>query len=374
VRIGIVTSGRFHVLDLARELEGLGYAVAFYSLLPLSRAQKFGLPKRCHRSLLLYLFPFVVAWRICPRLLSGVMGRILQRAVDFLVSIKLERCDVFIGMSGLCVRSAVVARKKYGAKIFIERGSRHILSQKRILEQIAGSRHPAVSKFDVERELWDYEFADVISVPSKHVERSFQERGIAKSKLFRNPYGVDLSLFVPTEVPSGPPTAIFVGEWSLRKGCDVLWEVCLAAKSWRLLHVGLVGDAPLPEHPLFTHSDPVSQMRLPEFYRRAHIFVHASREEGLSLVQDQALACGLPLVCTDRTGGEDLKEILGLDEWVTVVPAGNVVALAEGIAAALARAKNQTGLRDILGDAREKLSWRAYGKRYHDELLERCSR
>ena len=34
LRIAIATAGRFHVLDLARELNALGYAVDFYSYVP----------------------------------------------------------------------------------------------------------------------------------------------------------------------------------------------------------------------------------------------------------------------------------------------------------------------------------------------------
>ena len=50
-RVAIATAGRFHVLDLARELNALGYAVDFYSYVPKSRAVRFGLPSACHRSL-----------------------------------------------------------------------------------------------------------------------------------------------------------------------------------------------------------------------------------------------------------------------------------------------------------------------------------
>ena len=60
IRIAIATAGRFHVLDLARELNALGYAVDFYSYVPKSRAVRFGLPSACHRSLVLLALP---AWR-----------------------------------------------------------------------------------------------------------------------------------------------------------------------------------------------------------------------------------------------------------------------------------------------------------------------
>jgi glycosyltransferase involved in cell wall biosynthesis len=35
----------------------------------------------------------------------------------------------------------------------------------------------------------------------------------------------------------------------------------------------------------------------------------ASVQEGMAMVQIQALACGLPLICTTNTGGEDLLKI-----------------------------------------------------------------
>ena len=43
LRIAIATNGRFHVLDLARELDRLGHHVTFYSLLPKWRSRQFGL-------------------------------------------------------------------------------------------------------------------------------------------------------------------------------------------------------------------------------------------------------------------------------------------------------------------------------------------
>jgi len=321
--------------------------------------------------LFLYLLPLVAISRVAPRSLRGYVEHLLNWVVDIAAGIFLRECDVFIGMSGLCVRSAQAARGKYGAKIFIERGSRHILSQKEILDLIPNSRRETVSNFSIKRELWAYEYADVIVIPSHHTEESFAMRGIPQAKLFRNPYGVDLTMFPPTQRDTNRNTILFVGTWSLRKGCEVLWAACEENSSWHLLHVGPVGDAPQPNSPRFEHCEPVEQANLVEFYRRSHVFAHASREEGLSLVQAQALACGLPLVCTDRTGGADLQELLNDPKYVTVVPPDDVAALSRGIEKALAISENQTGLRDILGPAREKFSWSAYGRRYADEI-ERC--
>ena len=38
----------------------------------------------------------------------------------------------------------------------------------------------------------------------------------------------------------------------------------------------------------------------------SHVLVLPSIEEGLALVQAQAMACGCPVICTTNTGGEDL--------------------------------------------------------------------
>jgi glycosyltransferase involved in cell wall biosynthesis len=291
--------------------------------------------------------------------------------VDAVVAAKLEPCEVFIGISGLCVRSAQAARKKFGAHIILERGSRHILSQKEILEAIPGMPTPAVPEFNVRRELWGYEFADIVSIPSRHVERSFLERGFPGEKLFRNPYGVDLTMFPPTPKPRNrAPTLVFAGDWCLRKGCDVLAQA-VEGQPWRLLHVGQKADLPLPKLANFESRGFVPQAKLAGVYAEADVFVHPSREEGLSVVQAQALSCGLPLVCTDRTGGEDLAEFLEDPSWVTVVKPDDVAAFRVGIQQALAKAASQPSQREVLGHNRENLSWSGYGRRYHHELLRR---
>jgi glycosyltransferase involved in cell wall biosynthesis len=302
--------------------------------------------------------------------LSPFANRQVIVQTDRLIASRLEPCDVFIGMSGVAVDSARVARTRYGAKVFIERGSRHVSSQKGILDDLRsrGMAGETVPDWVVERELAGYELADRLVVPSLHVEQSFLDLGFPPEKLFRNPFGVDLSMFAPTPAPSGvPPTLLFVGAWSYRKGVDVLVAAWRQLEGVRLLHVGALVDAPLPDGPGFTHVDAVPQSRLRDYYAQAHVFVMASREEGLALVQAQALACGLPLVCTDRTGGADLQRMLDDPAWVSVVPSDDADALAAAIGAMLPKALNSDRER-VLGVARQQLGWPAYGARYAQEL------
>ena len=235
--------------------------------------------------------------------------------------------------------------------------------KQKILEQIPGAQTP--NRLAIERELAGYKLADRIAVASGQVVDSFLEEDPSLApKLFTNPYGVDLEQFPQRKtIPSGPPTVLFVGGWTYQKGADVLSAAMERLPGVRLIHVG-GGDElsfPISEH--FVHYDPVPQWRLSEFYAQAHVFAIASRQEGLALVQLQALASGLPLVCTDRTGGADLNLTPALAARIRVVPSGDANLLAEAISSALA-----DKLSPLAEPDRQLLSWRGYGLRYAREL------
>jgi glycosyltransferase involved in cell wall biosynthesis len=368
MRVAIASAGRFHLLDLAREFHALGVEVHFYSYVPRKRAEKFGLPRRCHVALLPFLFPLVVWERLFPRLFPRALERVMCWALDVLTICRMRPCDFFICMSGIYLQAPRFARWRYGARVILHRGSRHILSQREILARFPHAQQ--VTPFILRRELAGYAIADRIAVPSTQVVESFAPWPEHACKLFLSPYGVNLDQFpLRTGAPPAEPTVLFVGHWSYRKGADVLAETIEAMEGVRLVHVGALLDAPLPNHPRFVHHEPVPQWQLKDFYAAAHVFVLASREEGLALVQCQALASGLPLVCTDRTGGSDLSP--GLERLVRVVPAGDPNALRLALAQALDDAAGKTGVPPITNAERETLSWRAYATRHLELMLEK---
>jgi len=377
VRIAILSSGRFHACDLARELASRGHDVAFYSLVPPQRTRRFGLPPQCNRWLGPYVGPLYLLTR--ATLHSRYAGRLLllmSVVLDRVAARRVEPCDLFIGMSQMSLRTIEAVRRRYGARAFLERGSRHILSQRAILERLprpSGSARP-IPDWAVHRELAEYALADVIVVPSRHAESSFLERGVSAERLFRNPYGVDLSMFPPTAAPpvDAPPTILMVGAWSLQKGCDVLTDAWrrLPHSGTRLLHVGPLADAPLPADPGFEHRDPVDQRRLTTLYGQAHVMALASRQEGLGLVLAQALASGLHVAATEPTGAGDLQEMLEDRSAVVLAPTDDAAQFAGALDVQLGRARTCVGVRDLLGAARGRLTWEAYGRRY-DAMLRR---
>jgi glycosyltransferase involved in cell wall biosynthesis len=276
-----------------------------------------------------------------------------------------------IAMSGIYLEALQYAKQKYGALIFLERGSQHILSQIQIMEELksrglAGQNTPPSI---IKRELAGYQLADQIVIPALHVEKSFIDHGVPIQRLFRNAYGVDLNMFPSTMSPSSNPVRlIFVGNWSYRKGVDTLVQAWQVLDGVELIHVGSIGDAPLPGTPGFTHYDAVDQAKLCQYYEMAHLFILASREEGMALVQAQALSCGLPLICTDRSGGEDLREFLEDPSMIQVIPSDDVSALVAAIKKMIPLATAQQGRRELMRD-KHSLSWKRSAIRYSEHLF-----
>jgi starch synthase len=371
MKLTIACPGRFHVGDLARELIKLGHHVRFHSIVPPSRLEAFGIPRAAQSCHLGAVWPWVLAQRklkCSPGTREWIDLKIV-RTLDRRYSTIRHFGDVFIGMSGLCVES-LKAAKAQGAWVILERGSMHILDQKAILDRLRPDSRAAssVPTWAVDRELEGYELADVISVASRHVEDSFLRRGFDRRKLVRNPYGVDLNAF--HEMPEIGKThdVITTGSWCMRKGSDLLAKAVLEGVGATLLHVGAAGDCAMPKNKNFVHVDSVPQKDLVKYYARARVFAMPSHEEGLSMVQAQALAAGLPVIGSTQSGSIDLAELLGLGApQIQSVPPGDVDELARAIKCAMVWQRDAGGAREF-EQRKTHLSWAAYGQRYHEYL------
>lgn len=370
MRIVIASSGRFHVLNLAIELDRLGHDVLFYSMLPDKTTLRFGLPKGLNRSQLSSVLPLILWQKSLPNFAKIKREYSLALALDKSISEALEPCDHFICMSGVFVKAISSAKEKFKAKVWLERGSRHIDSQRQILPP-ALFRHPQAIKMR-ERELRGYEMADRITIPSSQVKESFQEYPSLLQKLFVNPYGTDVNKFSPISdsgrrLPNKLRLA-FVGTWSKRKGADILEAAIKKEPSVEVHHAGSVGDQPFPwSHGRFISHGFLPQSKLPGFYADMDALVLPSREEGLSVVQVQALAMGLPVLCSNRTGGRDLGHSETLKSRIIEFEHSSIEALLAGLRKL--KSKSFELCSEQLSDEDlDLLSWRAYALRYEREL------
>lgn len=363
LRIGIASMGRFHVLNLAVELDRLGQAVRFYSFVPKSMGARFGLRRDLQGSVFWFLAPLVWWARRMPQVLRALRERMMAYLLNFLVILRMRRCDAFIFMSGTYLGAARFARWRFGASLWMERGSKHILAQDAVLRD-AGAI--GVSPFMIARELAGYELADRICVAAPHIVDSFENLAPhLLSKVIENPYGVDIAQFpVRTQVrPRASRELVLVtaGSWCKRKGSDLLMSLLEHDPDLKLVHLGPIGDLPASDHPRIRHVGVVEQEELAGHYWDADVYVQASREEGLAVVQAQALAAGLPLLCTRDAGGAALGHTERLRSRIVEVSDPSVEALSVGLAQIQARIDDLPSLGE---EDRQSLTWGAYGERY----------
>lgn len=357
MKIVVASSGRAHLLDCARELSNQGYDVIFFACTSRKNLVKYGFPQG--KSTLWFMAPFYVLRTYFP---SEFTRQLYMEALDFIVYWLMPQCDVFIAQSPHYSKCMLKAKKKFGATCILDRGSSHIRTFNR-LGRLCGQTHENQRYIRIDER--EYSYADYVAIASSFVERSFMENGFEKEKLFVNPYGVSLKHFYPT-LCTGEFDCIVVGGWNKRKGSQLVVDA-FKNTDIKVLHVGRVGDVPFPKTANFVHVDPVSEDILVGYYTKAKVFIFPSYDDGFGLVLCQAAACGLPIVCSQNTGGPTLKDMLGDQGHIYVMKKIDAESLREGVLYQLETCLHE-GVRNYVGDKMNLFAWKAYGKRY-DKFL-----
>jgi glycosyltransferase involved in cell wall biosynthesis len=373
--------GVFHHFELAHQLHRRGHLRKIFSTWPWARLKREGLPRSLVGTFpLIHTTDYLLArTRFYPRGVSSAMNRWNALAFDRHTAAairQLPHTDAFIAISGA---GLVTGRKvqQAGGRFICDRGSTHQRFQDQVLAEEFrrwGVRLAPPQPHVTAREEAIYAQADAITIPSTVAMRSFLAMGVPAEKLHVIPYGVRLDRFTRTVAP---PTdrfeVLFAGQVSLRKGVPYLLEAFarLRHPRKRLTLVGSVQDDLRPllptlprEHVSFTGSLP--QTELAARMSASHLLVLPSVEEGLALVQGQAMACGCPVLATVATGAEDLFTN-GVEGFL--VPDRDVDALASR----LSQIADDTSLQQQLSEAalrRVKTlgGWDHYGEAW-DRLL-----
>ncbi|WP_247237853.1 glycosyltransferase family 4 protein [Telluribacter sp. SYSU D00476] len=320
MKVSQITLGRFHHFHLARQMEKFGlldYIWTGYPLFKLKDEQ--GIPREKIRS-----FPWVQA----PYMQRGRFGLnrskwlnrewewLAKESLDKYVASNISTPTVLISLSGSGLHAGRKTRQQGGIYI-CDRGSSHIRFQDRILDEEYtkwGLQFKGVDPRVIEKEENEYELADRITVPSEFVKQSFLRMGVPEAKLVKITYGARLDRFRKV---ADPPKDVFrvlwVGGVSIRKGFMYALEAFqkLDHPKKEFLVIGTVEDQVkqlMKGQDLdgITFKGNVSNTELPGIYSTAHVFLLASLEEGLAMVQGEALACGCPIIATTNTGASDL--------------------------------------------------------------------
>lgn len=371
--INIAASGRFHLCDLARELEKKGHTVRFYSYVPKKRLGEFGLSSKCCYSLFWLMLPVLACIKLSHRAVWAM--KLEWFVLDHILGLFMKKCDVFIAMSSIYSYAFRKAKSRFDATTILERGSVHAYALKQLYDLQGFDRNSTknnsyyslVSDYAIERELKMYDFVDYISIASSFVHKTMIDNKVPVDKLFVNPYGVDLSIFHPVPLDKDDIyDVIMVGNWSWMKGCDLLAEVCKKMRL-RLLHVGSCA-MPFPIEEGFLDVGPVDQKLIPDYFKKARISVLASRQDGFGVVLLQSLASGLPVVSSKHTGGETIKDMIDEKEAIIVFDPYNEVSLESAIKKALDLAEHQDKARVLIEDVDDIFSSKAYANRYAEFL------
>jgi starch synthase len=318
MRVTQAVFGVFHHFELAHQLRKRNHLQKIYSTWPWARLKREGLPHS-----LVSCFPLLHTTdyllnqtRFYPAAVSSKISAWNAVAFDHWTKRVMAPCDAFIAISGAGLLTGRKVQAEGGVYV-CDRGSTHQRFQEEVVAEEYrrwGVSLPLSKPHIAVREEEIYATANAITVPSTVAKRSFVQMGVAAEKVRVIPYGVRLDRFTRTEEPPRDSfEVLFAGQVSLRKGIPYLLQAFSRLKHTkkRLTIVGdvqndlrgLLGSLPTDDV-VFTGS--VAQVELAKRMSASHLLVLPSVEEGLALVQGQAMACGCPVLATTATGAEDL--------------------------------------------------------------------
>lgn len=146
---------------------------------------------------------------------------------------------------------------------------------------------------------------------------SFMERTLPNGVLkFHLPNAIDTNRFVPTEKTKSTLHIAMIGSLVDKKGQDLaIQTMAILKKNGISAHLDLLGDGPdLKKLDVLVKNENLignvtfhGNVDHPEDYlQQSTVYLHTAKYEPFGLVLLEAMACGLPIVCTDGGGNRDL--------------------------------------------------------------------
>ena len=383
MKVVVAAGGRFHSIQLASQLAKRDCLKKFFTF-SYSSKDKATLDAALVRQLHICRILDQIFTRL--RLGSVIQPSKFNAFKDHIFDLEMRRkiaklgqIDLFVGWTNYFFNSFLDI-KISGAKIIAESGSSHILEQNNILQEEYGKfgiRDTPIHYKTIDKMTHEYLYADYIMTLSTFSRKSFLKRGFTDSKILQVPCGFDVEDFIQARQNSAVRPqkfrVIFVGLICLRKGIHYLLEAWnksnLPENEAELVLVGniqkdfkqVLKRIPLKKNVIF--NGPVNREKLEKLYQSSSVFVLPSVEDGFGMVMGEAMASGLPVICTDCTGGPD---ILQEEKHGFVVPSKDVDLLAERI---LWCFQNQDLAKQMGLEAQkhvQQFTWDNYGEKIYE--------
>lgn len=393
MKIAIVVQGRFHAFDLARELIGLGHEVLLLTNYPRNWPERFGVPRQNVKSLLAHGILSRTALALGKAAGNEKYGEAFLHqwfgrwSAKQLVGQEADLTHLFSGVA----LETLLQKERTGNVHSLMRGSSHIVSQKKILEeegQRSGQRIELPSDWMIQREVAEYSSADLIVCLSLFAHESFLGQGFPERKLVRNPLGVEQSLFQASaeilkrrkeRILHGRLKVLITGNFSLQKGAlDMLW---IAEKLSGRMDFYVRGSISPDAMHLIKRADgkihflaKTEQRKLPQDYFESDLFLFPTLQDGYGAVLAQASAAGLPVLATTNCGARDFLTD-GKDAWIFPIRRPDLMMKRldwcdknRGELASIAEAAGKT---------KAFMDWRHHAQKLveaHDEFMRRANR
>jgi glycosyltransferase involved in cell wall biosynthesis len=330
-------------------------------------------------SVVRWLFPDVLTRALRTlQVPDGPVWLVTNALFDRVVALRIPRkTEVVVAMQGGALATFRRARR-LGARTALVANTPHPVTELRIVTDEhrrlglppRRGQLQAVARVArrIDRELAE---ADLVLAVSEHARRDLIANGVAHEKVVTTELGVDLTRFSPRRARrrQNAASVLFVGSVQPRKGVlhlaravdtlraegiDCELDLCGRAdpRYLRLLQPYVVAGA-------VRLRGAVSRDELPEVYASADVFALPTLSDAHPQVVYEAMACGVPVVVTDRCGTPVHDGVNGI-----VVPHGDAHALSD----AIRRLLLDPELARSLGEAGERAARACSWERFEAEV------
>ena len=172
-------------------------------------------------------------------------------------------------------------------------------------------------KGKIEKLVREFRDSDYFLAASDFVKDSILDLGISADRVLKVPYGANVESSIERQIlpEDSPINFMFAGQVIYRKGITYVFEAANQLNHSKA-HLDVVGLYN-PDSWFIKHYQGIDNIkihggvtfdRMKSLYEQANVFVLPSFAEGMAQVGIEAMACGLPIICTYNSGLSDLVE------------------------------------------------------------------